>query len=67
MGDNVFLHIDRQTHPQGNDFYVYDALIMVTGAYIYQHIIGFGKLKNVLAYFGKYSMDMFLIHTFFYK
>lgn len=53
--------------PQGNDFYVYDALIMVTGAYVYQHIGGFDKVKNVLAFFGKYSMDMFLIHGFFYK
>lgn len=61
-----FILIGRHK-PQGNDFYVYDALIMVTGAYIYQHISGFGKVKNVLAYFGKYSMDMFLIHGFFYK
>ena len=52
---------------QGNDFYVYDALIMISGVYVYQHISGFIRTKQCLAFFGKYSMDMFLIHGFFYK
>ena len=52
---------------QSNDFYVYDALIMISGVYVYQHITGFIRTKQCLAFFGKYSMDMFLIHGFFYK
>lgn len=53
--------------PQGIDFYVYDALIMVSGVFVYQHINGFCRTKQCLAFFGKYSMDIFLIHGFFYK
>lgn len=64
----IFLLILVGRHkPSGIDVYVYDAFIMIFGVYVYQHIKGFNKTKKVLAYLGKYSMDMFLIHGFFYK
>ncbi len=40
---------------------------MISGVYVYQHITGFPRTKQCLAFFGKYSMDMFLIHGFFYE
>lgn len=44
----------------------YEALILVTGVYVYQYIPGLTKTKSVLAFFGRHSMDMFLTHTFIF-
>lgn len=44
--------------------YLYDALLVAVGVATYQSFSMSGKCRSVLAFFGRYSMDMFLTHDF---
>lgn len=45
---------------------LFDALIVTFGVYTYQQFREIKFLKRVFAFLGKYSMDMFLTHTFLF-
>lgn len=46
---------------------LFDAMIVTFAVYVYQQVRGLSLVKRILAFFGKYSMDMFLTHTFIFS